>query len=76
MMFGSFTEPFSCIRQDGQSHVDVEKQFTGYRQCDCACSIINGFALPLKQEHRQFLFKVLMPLHQSNTMNLFHAQVL
>jgi len=39
------------------------------------CSIINGFALPLKQEHKQFLFKVLMPLHQSNMMNLFHAQV-
>jgi len=43
--------------------------------CCSVHSIINGFALPLKQEHRQFLFKVLMPLHQSNAMNLFHAQV-
>jgi len=26
-------------------------------------SIINGFALPIKPEHRQFLTKVLLPLH-------------
>ena len=26
-------------------------------------SIINGFALPIKPEHRQFLAKVLLPLH-------------
>lgn len=27
-------------------------------------SIINGFALPLKSEHKQFLVKVLIPLHK------------
>ena len=27
-------------------------------------SIINGFALPLKEEHKIFLLKVLMPLHK------------
>ena len=27
-------------------------------------SIINGFALPLKAEHKQFLVKVLIPLHK------------
>jgi len=27
-------------------------------------SIINGFALPLKMEHKQFLVKVLIPLHK------------
>ncbi|VDN34744.1 unnamed protein product, partial [Cylicostephanus goldi] len=27
-------------------------------------SIINGFALPLKQEHKVFLVKVLLPLHK------------
>ena len=27
-------------------------------------SIINGFALPLKTEHKQFLVKVLIPLHK------------
>ena len=27
-------------------------------------SIINGFALPLKDEHKQFLLKALLPLHK------------
>ena len=26
--------------------------------------IINGFALPLKEEHKQFLMKALLPLHK------------
>ena len=38
-------------------------------------SIINGFALPLKIEHKQFLTKVLIPLHKSKTLGLYHAQV-
>ncbi|XP_067877780.1 serine/threonine-protein phosphatase 2A 56 kDa regulatory subunit beta isoform [Heterodontus francisci] len=37
-------------------------------------SIINGFALPLKAEHKQFLLRVLIPLHTSRTLSLFHAQ--
>lgn len=27
-------------------------------------SIVNGFALPLKEEHKQFLEKSLIPLHK------------
>ncbi|XP_069749918.1 serine/threonine-protein phosphatase 2A 56 kDa regulatory subunit epsilon isoform isoform X2 [Narcine bancroftii] len=38
-------------------------------------SIINGFALPLKAEHKQFLLRVLLPLHTSRTLSLFHAQL-
>ncbi|KAM9435210.1 serine/threonine-protein phosphatase 2A 56 kDa regulatory subunit alpha isoform [Clarias gariepinus] len=38
-------------------------------------SIINGFALPLKAEHKQFLMKVLMPMHTAKTLSLFHAQL-
>ncbi|KAK3516872.1 hypothetical protein QTP70_028188 [Hemibagrus guttatus] len=38
-------------------------------------SIINGFALPLKAEHRQFLMKVLIPMHTAKTLALFHAQL-
>uniref|UniRef100_A0A8C6WEU3 Serine/threonine protein phosphatase 2A regulatory subunit n=1 Tax=Neogobius melanostomus TaxID=47308 RepID=A0A8C6WEU3_9GOBI len=37
-------------------------------------SIINGFALPLKAEHKQFLVKVLIPLHTVRSLSLFHAQ--
>ncbi|UYV78783.1 PPP2R5B [Cordylochernes scorpioides] len=38
-------------------------------------SIINGFALPLKAEHKQFLVKVLLPLHKPKCLGLFHAQL-
>ncbi|XP_013398881.1 serine/threonine-protein phosphatase 2A 56 kDa regulatory subunit epsilon isoform isoform X4 [Lingula anatina] len=38
-------------------------------------SIINGFALPLKVEHKQFLTKVLIPLHKAKSLSLYHAQL-
>lgn len=38
-------------------------------------SIINGFALPLKAEHNQFLIKVLIPLHKVKCLLLYHAQL-
>ncbi|XP_060034383.1 serine/threonine-protein phosphatase 2A 56 kDa regulatory subunit alpha isoform isoform X3 [Erinaceus europaeus] len=38
-------------------------------------SIINGFALPLKAEHKQFLTKVLIPMHTAKGLALFHAQL-
>uniref|UniRef100_A0AAR2M496 Serine/threonine protein phosphatase 2A regulatory subunit n=1 Tax=Pygocentrus nattereri TaxID=42514 RepID=A0AAR2M496_PYGNA len=38
-------------------------------------SIINGFALPLKSEHKQFLVRVLIPLHTAKSLSIFHAQL-
>ncbi|CAG0882975.1 unnamed protein product [Cyprideis torosa] len=38
-------------------------------------SIINGFAQPLKSEHKQFLVKVLIPLHKVRCLSLYHAQL-
>jgi len=38
-------------------------------------SIINGFALPLKAEHVQFLMKVLVPLHKVKQVNIYHPQL-
>jgi len=38
-------------------------------------SIINGFALPLKTEHKQFLRNVLVPLHKLPTLASFHQQL-
>lgn len=35
-------------------------------------SIINGFALPLKEEHRRFLKKALVPLHKPKCLALYH----
>ncbi|KAI8075535.1 protein phosphatase 2A regulatory B subunit [Thamnidium elegans] len=38
-------------------------------------SIINGFALPLKDEHKSFLLKVLMPLHKPSSLSTYHPQL-
>lgn len=38
-------------------------------------SIINGFALPLKLEHKLFLTRVLLPLHKVKALTLYHPQL-
>jgi len=38
-------------------------------------SIINGFALPLKEEHKTFLTRVLVPLHKVKSLALYHPQL-
>ncbi len=38
-------------------------------------SIINGFAIPLKEEHKHFLQRVLIPLHKAHTLQTFHPQL-
>lgn len=38
-------------------------------------SIINGFALPLKDEHRLFLEKSLLPLHKPSNVAAYHPQL-
>jgi serine/threonine-protein phosphatase 2A regulatory subunit B' len=38
-------------------------------------SIINGFALPLKDEHKEFLVKALIPLHKVKSLSTFYQQL-
>lgn len=38
-------------------------------------SIINGFALPLKEEHKAFLTRALMPLHKPKIVGTYHQQL-
>lgn len=38
-------------------------------------SIINGFSLPVKEEHKVFLLKVLMPLHKVKSLSVYHPQL-
>ncbi|RKP20961.1 B56-domain-containing protein [Rozella allomycis CSF55] len=38
-------------------------------------SIINGFALPLKEEHKTFLTRVLIPLHKAKSLALYHPHI-
>ncbi|XP_073039402.1 serine/threonine protein phosphatase 2A 57 kDa regulatory subunit B' beta isoform-like [Primulina eburnea] len=38
-------------------------------------TIINGFSIPLKEEHKVFLTRVLIPLHRLKAMQVFHRQL-
>ncbi|KAJ1288868.1 hypothetical protein BS78_02G120900 [Paspalum vaginatum] len=38
-------------------------------------SIINGFALPLKEEHKLFLVRTLIPLHKPRCVAMYHRQL-
>uniref|UniRef100_A0A5B6Z3V9 Serine/threonine protein phosphatase 2A regulatory subunit n=1 Tax=Davidia involucrata TaxID=16924 RepID=A0A5B6Z3V9_DAVIN len=38
-------------------------------------SIINGFALPMKEEHKLFLVRALIPLHKPKPIALYHQQL-
>lgn len=38
-------------------------------------SIINGFALPMKEEHKMFLMRALIPLHKPKPIAMYHQQL-
>ncbi|KAE9590016.1 hypothetical protein Lal_00037681 [Lupinus albus] len=38
-------------------------------------SIINGFALPMKEEHKLFLMRALLPLHKPKSVGVYHQQL-
>ncbi|GLT28969.1 hypothetical protein SLA2020_038670 [Shorea laevis] len=38
-------------------------------------SIISGFALPLKEEHKMFLCRALIPLHKPKSLGVYHQQL-
>ena len=39
------------------------------------CSIIHGFSVPVKQEHKDYLRNVLVPLHKCSELKRFHEQM-
>ncbi|KAF2289862.1 hypothetical protein GH714_038937 [Hevea brasiliensis] len=38
-------------------------------------SIVNGFALPMKEEHKLFLVRALIPLHKPKPISVYHQQL-
>ncbi|KAK7829347.1 serine/threonine protein phosphatase 2a 57 kda regulatory subunit b' beta isoform [Quercus suber] len=38
-------------------------------------TLINGFTVPLKEEHKLFLMRVLIPLHKTKGMHTYHRQL-
>ena len=39
------------------------------------CSIIHGFSMPVKEEHKEFCRNVLIPLHKVRRLDKFHEQL-
>lgn len=38
-------------------------------------SVITGFAIPLKEEHKMFLVRALIPLHKPKSVGIYHQQL-
>lgn len=79
-VYGKFMALRSFIRraiQHAFSRVIYESEFhNGLGELlEILGSIINGFALPLKEEHQDFLIRVLIPLCKVKTLPLFHQQL-
>jgi serine/threonine-protein phosphatase 2A regulatory subunit B' len=57
-------------------HVYEIELFNGVKELlEILGSIVNGFAFPLKAEHKQFLVRVLIPLHKVPCLYLYHAHL-
>lgn len=79
-IYGKFMALRPCIRRTIRNiflqviHENEECNGIG-EILEILCSIINGFAVPLKTEHKDFLFHALIPLHKASTLGNFHQQL-
>lgn len=80
-IYGKFMQLRSFIRR-GIQHVffqviyDCEVHNGISELLDILGSIINGFAIPLKDEHKDFLTKALIPLHKVKFVARFNPQLI
>lgn len=79
-IYGKFLNLRSFIRK-AVSHVFLEFIYETDRHngisefLEFLGSIINGFALPLKEEHKTFLLRALIPLHKARSYTVYHPQL-
>ncbi|KAI1719850.1 protein phosphatase 2A regulatory B subunit (B56 family) domain-containing protein [Ditylenchus destructor] len=58
------------------SYVFESQPFNGIPEfLDILASVISGFALPLKDEHKTFFRQVLIPLHKPARINFYHTSL-
>lgn len=79
-IYGKFLSLRSFIRKSISNvfltFVYETERFNGISELlEILGSIINGFALPLKEEHKIFLVRVLIPLHKVRCLSLYHPQL-
>ncbi|SCU83230.1 LADA_0C10286g1_1 [Lachancea dasiensis] len=79
-IYGKFLSLRSFIRRSISNiflqFVYETEKFNGIAELlEILGSIINGFALPLKEEHKIFLVRVLIPMHKVRCLSLYHPQL-
>ncbi|XP_053993580.1 serine/threonine-protein phosphatase 2A 56 kDa regulatory subunit epsilon isoform-like isoform X2 [Hylaeus volcanicus] len=79
-IYGEIMSLRSFIRQSIHHRflvfLEQGETFSGITELlEILASIINGFAQPLKEEHKIFLQKALLPLHKSRTLASFNQQL-
>ena len=79
-IYGKFLNLRSFIRRSINNvffqFVYETERFNGVAELlEILGSIINGFALPLKEEHKLFLTRVLLPLHKVKSLSMYHPQL-
>ncbi|AET38334.1 protein phosphatase 2A regulatory subunit RTS1 Ecym_2621 [Eremothecium cymbalariae DBVPG len=79
-IYGKFLSLRSFIRRSINNiflqFVYETERFNGIAELlEILGSIINGFALPLKEEHKVFLVRILIPLHKVRCLSLYHPQL-
>lgn len=79
-IYGKFLSLRSFIRRSFSNiflqFVYETERFNGIAELlEILGSIINGFALPLKEEHKVFLIRVMLPLHKVRSISLYHPQL-
>lgn len=79
-IYGKFLNLRSYIRRSINNvffqFVYETERFNGIAELlEILGSIINGFALPLKEEHKLFLTRVLLPMHKVKSLSMYHPQL-
>ena len=68
-----------CIEEDDLNSRANLKNLTVKHNCaellEILGSIVNGFAVPLREEHINFLLRTLVPMHKCRSLPLFHPQL-
>jgi serine/threonine-protein phosphatase 2A regulatory subunit B' len=79
-LYLKFVSKRQLIRQAIQhifyTYIYETRYFSGINELlEIMISIINGYAIPLKQEHKDFLIRIILPLHTSNFLHTFRTNL-
>ncbi|KAE8664153.1 Serine/threonine protein phosphatase 2A 59 kDa regulatory subunit B' gamma isoform [Hibiscus syriacus] len=79
-IYGKFVVHRPCIRK-GINNIFYRFIYESQRHSgvgellEILGSVINGFSVPIKEEHKLFLVRTLIPLHKLKQLSLYHQQL-